>query len=247
MDNNIKLTYWDFKGTHFYLFDKNGVVISKDNLPRSLHMSNDISLRYEYNYKSIDLIDLIDELQLERDWDYEYVENLITTNKPYEIAFITQNPTYGAQGIMIFKFNTSFDFDLIYEMEDLNFNGTFHNLTFNSNGDKYALLVYNHQDQKDYLTICEYQIKNNERSLNERPLRMFKTDIGYLEFGELNTEYLNDNTLCIVRNSDLILFDLIKGKTIKIINRDLNSSYSINSHSVEYELNEKYCKINIYN
>lgn len=273
MDNNIRLTYWDDNGIHYFLFDNNGVVIFKDILTqdnqesisnfdtlsysellkihqensRFSHIADDILLRHNDKMQIINLIDLIDEMHLDRDWDYEYVESLNITNKPYEIAFITHNPTYGVQGIKILKFNSSFDLDLVYEMEDLHFDGAFHNLTFNSNGDKYALLLYNHQDHKDYLTICEYSVKNVERSLNERPLSMFKTDFEYWEFGELNTEYLNDNILCIIRNSDLILFDLSKGKAIELIKRDLNSSYTINSHSVEYELNEKSCEININN
>lgn len=269
MDNNIQLTFLDDNGLNYYLFNIDGLLIFRDILNQNIksnfdtinytelvkihkedfdgYLSDNILLKHLDKFQKIDLIDLIDKIHLDRDWDYEYVESIKPTSKPFEIGFITHNPTYGVQGIKIFKFDISFNFNLMYEMEDLHFDGAFHNLAFNPNGDKFTLLLYNYKDSKDYITICEYLVKNNERSLNERPLNIFKTDFGYWEFGQLNSEYLKDNILCIIRNSDLILFDLSKGKTKEILKRDLNSSYSITSSKLKYQFNEESYEINMNN
>lgn len=272
MDNNIRLTFLDDNGLNYYLFDNNGflifsnilnqdnkdIILDFDSLNYSQllkihqekengYLSNNIFLRYQTKTEIIDLIDLIDKKCPKKDWDCEYVESIKPTNKPFEIGFITHNPTYGVQGVKIFNFNRFFDFNLIYEMDNLHFDGAFHNLAFSSNKNKFCLLLYSYQNHKDYITICEYSVEKNRHSLNERPINMFKTDFGYWDFGELDSKYLNDETLCIIRNSDLILFDLSKGKVDKVIKRDLNSPYSINSHSLKYELNNTSCMVDIKN
>ncbi|WP_196889234.1 hypothetical protein [Aureivirga sp. CE67] len=269
MDNNIRLTYRNDSEIHYFLFENNSTFLFKDvftqdnqenisdfdflsysellniHLNKSRYNSGSryILLRYKDKIQFIDLVDVINKMHLDKDWHYDYIESINTTNKPYEIAFITHNPTYGVQGIKILKFNKSFDFDLIYEMEDLELEGAFHNLTFNSNSNKFSLLLYNY----NYLTICEYSIGKKTKSLNEIPQKMFKTEFEYFKKGilKLNMKYLNDNTLCIVRNSDFIIFDLNEGKTLEIINRDLDTSYLITSHSLKYKMNKKSCEIDL--
>lgn len=261
MDNNIRLTYWDNYGMFYCLFDKNGTILFKDILTKDneknisnfdnlsysellkIHENESLNgyytrhilLRHRNKTQLIDVISFINDIYDKRDWEYEYIECARTTNKPFEIAFIINHTSYGVQGVKILNFNSSFDLKIIYEMDNLRFDGAFHNLTFNSIGDKYSLLLYNY----DYLTICEYSIGKNIRSINEFPLKMFKTNFGYFKYGPLNMEYLNDKILCIARNSDFIVFDLNTGKVIEVINRDSGAPYLITINSLKNELLEK--------
>lgn len=257
VNNSFEIICSDYHNIHYFQFDINGYSILQQTLSNNrkeilLNLNNDklievffIDEHYSYDAKckfyndnkEILSSDLHDELEkVEKDWHgYEYIECLKSTNVSNQLSFITVHANYGVQGVKIYQINSSSNLDLLYDMDDLDFDGAFHNLTFNSKGENFILLLYERdKNLNDYFSICEYSVNNNKK-----PNIIFKTDFGYWEYNELFTHYLTDTVLCIVRNSDIILFDLIAGKTKEILNRDLNSIYFVDFNILVYQINKK--------
>lgn len=244
---NINYSIFDIKGNNILLQTLSNnrkeilLNLNNDNFIEVFftdeHYSYDANCKFYKDNKEILSSDLHNELiKLEKDWyGYEYIECLTSTNISNQFSFITVDANYGVQGVKIYQINSSSNLDLLYDMDDLDFDGAFHNLTFNSKGEKFILLLYERdKNLNDYISICEYRVDNNKK-----PNIIFKTGFGYWEYNELYTHYLTDTVLCIVRNSDIILFDLVVGKAKEILNRDLNSMYLIDFNILIYQINQK--------
>ncbi|MCZ8197203.1 MAG: hypothetical protein O9267_06330 [Flavobacterium sp.] len=257
VNNSFEIICRDYHNIQCFLFDINGHNILQKTLSNNRkeillnlnndnfievfftdeHHSYDANCKFYKDNKEILSSDLHDELEkIEKDWyGYEYIECLKSTNVSNQFSFITVHANYGVQGVKIYQINSLSNLDLLYDMDDLDFDGAFHNLTFNSKGEKFILLLYERdKNLNDYISICEYSIDNNKK-----PNIIFKTDFGYWEYNELFTHYLTDTVLCIVRNSDIILFDLVTGKAKEILNRDLNSIYFVDFNILIYQINKK--------
>lgn len=161
---------------------------------------------------------------------YEYMSCLTSTNQKNQLAFTVVHANYGAQGVKIFQLNSSFDLNLIYELDDIELDKGIHNLTFNSIGDKFSLLGYSEKN----LSVHEYSIKNNKQSIKN-----YSTNFNHLDFQVLYTHYLTMELLCIVRKNDFMLFDLIEGKSKEIIYRDSNTDYFVTFNLVIYQYRQK--------
>ncbi|SDX75080.1 hypothetical protein [Flavobacterium degerlachei] len=243
--NNYGINYYEFnlKGTIVYQKhiseEKEEIVLVRHNES----ILNSISNHVQFSYKPISIfskfneeiikVDLLDEsLYSEKDWcEFEYIECVTKTNKPNQFAFICTHANYGAQGVKIFEFDNSNNLNLMYDLDDLDFDGAFHNLAFNSSGDKFTVLLYERDEShNDYFSICEYSVTNNKK-----PLKIFKTNFRYWEFANLNTHYITEILLCIVRNCDLIIYDLVIGKVKEKLKRDFDTAYFIDFNIVIYQ------------
>jgi len=254
-ENHFEIICTDSKQVRSYQFDLIGNIISQQILSEN---QNQILLRLTYD-NSIDVIfindnfsyeakckvykqnkevlsiNLHDELEKsDKDWDYEYVESIVSTNQKNQFSFISVHANYGVQGIKIYEINST-EMNFIYDMDNLVYKGAFHHLSFDKTGQKFIVLLYERdKNYQDYFCICEYSISDNKK-----PIKIHKTEYGYWNFGQLYTQYLNESMLCIVRNLDIILFDLVKGKTKEILKRDLNSDYFVSFNILLYHLEGK--------
>ncbi|WP_218033564.1 hypothetical protein, partial [Adhaeribacter aerolatus] len=268
-ENLIKLAYNDYgnQEIYYYQFDLDGKEIlkriltsNKEDIFLGLNTKNNFDLVfmdemsiYKSNcsiYKNNEEIIKVNLLEIlendDKDWGgYDYIECLISTNKPFQLAFIAAQPDYGVQGVKIVQINPAKNLELVYDMDDLTFDGAFHNLTFNFSSDKFTLLLYTggkvgkgkDRDKvtKEYFSICEYSIENPKK-----PIRIFRTDFGYWGEGDLYTHYLTDSLLCIVRREDLIIFDLNQGKTQEVIERDCDSGFYVSFNIIIYKINQEF-------
>lgn len=249
--DNDKVYSFEFYVNENLIFQK---VLSENQKKTILQLNNhnnlDVIFKDDYSYEAkclvyskkdeffeINLHDEFDkqfDLQ-EKDWDYEYVESIVNTNQENQFSLISVHANYGVQGVKIFQINSSKELDLIYDMDDLDFEGAFHNLAFSPNGKNFIVLLYERRKNfTDYFSICNYSLENNKK-----PTKICKTDYGYWTFGDLHTHYLNEIILGIVRSTDIIIFDLDNEKTIEVLERDLNSDYFIDYNILIYQLNKK--------
>ncbi|ROI06901.1 hypothetical protein EGI16_03080 [Chryseobacterium sp. G0240] len=256
-EQSFEIVGRDGKKVCYFKFDLNGKVVSEKILSAStkdlllrLNDHNIIEQVYfdtQFSYQPdciffennkeflhINLLDLCENE--EKDWiDYEYIESLKSTNQPYQLAFIAVHVTYGVQGVKVFQIDTSSQLELKYEMDDLELKGAFHHLAFNTTGEKFTLLLYERDHNlTDYFSICEYSVK-----ASGKPERIHKTRHGYWSFDQIHTHYITDNILGIVRNSDIIIFDLTNSTTIEIIPPDLNSAWYIDFNIIIYQSDSK--------
>ncbi|CAD0009634.1 hypothetical protein [Flavobacterium salmonis] len=237
---------------NYYHFDADGIKIYKKYFSVTnnetyliYHRENEFIpiLDEYYNYKPINIFWKKDEVSFEvllsddliypeKEWcGYEYIESVTKTNITNQFAFITHHANYGVQGVKIFKINHSKTIDLIYDMDDLDFNGAFHHLSFNSKGDRFVVLLYtNDKFYNDSFSILEYSVLDNKK-----PIRIIKTKYAYWEFGTLHTRYLTDRLVCVIRNSDIIVYDLEFEKLKQRLKRDVNSAFYVGNGILMYQ------------
>ncbi|MCV2484922.1 hypothetical protein OD917_08315 [Flavobacterium sp. SH_e] len=252
----VILSLIDSDNIYYYHFNSDGLNIFKKHFLRArnqiflIHHKEDefISISDEdYTHKPIKAFWIKDEttfeallsddqLYPEKEWSgYEYIESVTKTNITNQFAFIAHHANYGVQGVKIFKFNQSKKIDLIYDMDDLDFNGAFHNLSFNSKGDRFVVLLYNRDKfQNDSFSICEYSVLENKR-----PLRVIKTKFAYWKFGALHTFYITDRLVCIVRNSDIIIYNLEFEKLKETLKRDFRSAFYAGNNVLIYQYEDE--------
>ncbi|AZA84146.1 hypothetical protein C1637_16795 [Chryseobacterium lactis] len=255
--HSFEMAGCDSENIYYFKFDGSGNLVSQELLSQDKkdillrlndqnkieqlffdqHSSYHSNCKIFKNHQEILQVNLLDQCENEeKDWvGYEYMECLKSTNQPGQLAFIATHATYGVQGVKVFGINDSQQLDMVYDMDDLDYDGAFHNLAFNATGEKFTVLLYeNDDDLNDSFSIFEYSVHNNIS-----PLKIHKTNHGFLNFHRLHTHYLTDSILCIVRNSDIIIFDLNNGKTIDTLNRDFKSSFFIDFNILIYQLNDK--------
>lgn len=250
--NFIILCLIDSDNIYYYHFNSEGVNIYKKHFARA---KNQIFLIYHKENEFVTILDEYythnpikvywikedtsfefllsdDELYPEKEWSgYEYIESVTKTNIANQFAFITHHANYGVQGVKIFKFNESNNIDLLYDMDDLEFNGAFHNLCFNSKGDRFVVLLYtNDKFYTDSFSILEYSILDNEK-----PSRIIKTKFAYLGFGTLYTHYITDRLICVIRNFDIIIYDLEFEQLKQTLKRDLDSAFYAGCNILIYQ------------
>lgn len=254
-EETIQLAYKEDGGVFYHQFDMDGSVsVNKrisnntDDILIEIDSTNNFDIlfmdernSYTANCKifnknneilGFNLKEAIDNS--EKDWDdYEYIECLKSTNKPFQLAFIAVDANYGVEGVKVFQITGLKKLNLVYDMDDLDFDGAIHNLTFNFRGDRFILLLYERdQDSNDHFSICEYSVPGNNK-----PSKIFKTNLGYWIHGPLYTQYLTDSLLCIVRRTDIVLFNLSNGNTQEILERDSESAYYVSFNILIYKIN----------
>lgn len=240
--DSIIYYHFDTDGTKVYnkkfstTFNETYVIYHKENEFISV-------MDEDFNFKPIKIFWKKDEVSFEvllnddliypeKEWcGYEYIESVTKTNITNQFACITHHVNYGVQGVKIFKINQSKTIDLIYDMDDLDFNGAFHHLSFNSKGDRFAVLLYtNDKLYTDSFSILEYSVLDNKK-----PIRIIKTKYAYLAFGTLHTRYLTDRLVCVIRNSDIIIYDLEFENLKQRLKRDINSAFYAGNGILMYQ------------
>lgn len=257
LQNHFQIVFTDYKQVYSFEFDINGNLISKkilsENREKTILQLDNYNIinvvftdeHYSYEAKCNLLykngkfleISLHDEFdKQEKEWcGYEYIESLVNTNQQNEFSLINVDATYGVQGVKIYRINSLGKLDLMYDMDDLDYEGAFHELTFNSTGNNFTVLLYERSiNFTDYFSILEYSIDNNKK-----PKKIYKTEYGYDTFGNIYTHYLNDSILGIIRNTDIIIFDLENGTTREIFKRDADSAYYVGNNVLIFQSNEE--------
>ncbi|WP_125720740.1 hypothetical protein [Flavobacterium ustbae] len=246
----------DIDNIYYYHFNSDGLNIYKKYFSRA---KNQIFLIYhkegefisisdeDYTHKpvkafwvndetSFDFLLSDDELYPEKEWSgYEYIESVTRTNISNQFAFIAHDVNYGVQGVKIFNFTRSKSIELIYDMDDLDFDGAFHNLSFNSKGDRFVVLLYKHDKfNADSFSILEYSVLDHKK-----PLKIIKTKYAYWEFGKLHTHYLTDRFICVIRNSDILIYDLEFEKLKQTLKRDFRSAFYAGNNILIYQYKDE--------
>jgi hypothetical protein len=221
--------------------------LSSDGTFELLHNSDSLGMHHFYDeddwkivpkHKDSDWIDLSFEyVEESENVSYEYITYPVTTNQPYQFAFITTNANYGSQGVQILNLNLWNKLELVYEIFDIEEDGILSHLTFNPTGNKFSILLLDYKNSR--CSILVYSTDDNSR-----PLQLLETDFkikmepSYLDNIE-KTQYLNDNLLCIIRYGSIVIFNLKQGNCEKILHRDLNSPYRIYANSIIYYSQEE--------
>ncbi len=256
----ISLTRSWRKGVKHYLFDMNGnevysKLLSNDRQEDLFFNIDDKNLMqvmstYDDSVYSVYCIVLKDKDEVLRvnlfeemessDEDqlyFEYIQCVKNTNKPYQFALIAVHANYGAERVKIFELESSGKLDVVFSMSNPKPNeSSFQNLAFNSNGDKFILLVYKRRDVYEHdIYIYEYSLEDNTE-----PLKIFKTELGEWEYSKMYIQYINDSLLCIVMKGDIIMFDLNTGTVKEILKRDIPSAYYVDFDILIYKLNDEF-------
>jgi|GEM_PF-3089391 len=244
--DGINYFQFDFSGKNIYhkLFPKKGEIFLV------YHNTTEFTAIYleDFTYSPITTfwtedtttfkIDLQEgDLYPEKEWgEYEYIESLIKTNRVNQFSFICHHANYGVQGIKIFELDKSNSLNLLYDFDNLELKGAFHNLAFNSDGSKFTVLLYQgNESMKDSFSIYEYSANPDIK----QPLKIIKTEYGYWEYYKLYTHYLTDELLCVVRNNDILIFDLELEIVKDVYKRDFRSPFHIDFNVVLYTNNNK--------
>lgn len=179
---------------------------------------------------SIDLVDM--DQYYEKDWgSYEYIESITQTNRPNQFAMVCTHTNWGVSGIQIFQLGKSIINSIFFDLDILFDRGHFSSVTFSIDGNKFAILLHTTSISK----ILEYSVLNASQ-----PINTIETSYLY-EFnsGRIDKHYITDKLFCIIRDRDIIIYDLESNTQQRIINRDLKSPYTVNLNIVVYQQNGK--------
>lgn len=171
------------------------------------------------------LFDAIDEVT-KKQFHYEYTE-VVTPLNSNLFGFICQNPTYGVQGVKVMQIDDSKNLTLIYDLDDLQFDGTFQNLTFNYKGDGFTVLEYRYPENFNILVYSLSDTKKKPTKIIETPYNHYDDSITY-------SQYLSNEKLAIVKSNIIIIYNLKSGERESEIERDLISPYFISENSIWY-------------
>lgn len=222
------------------LLNKGEILNFKSNLENSSH---DVIYLLNKESKEVLKIDLLDEsLYEDKEWPIEYVECLTKMKAKNQFAFIGHNPTCGVQEVKIVELTTAKTINIIYDIDLSEFDGSIHNLTFNSDTNKFCILLYQTQNNENgdifsedgtfinYYSIYEYSLNGNKAPVNK-----IDTDFAYWENSILSTQYLTDNIFSVISHKDIVIYDLENNGIIEIIERDCSSAYFVDFNTLIYQ------------
>lgn len=184
---------------------------------------------YSYETDQSSFFDLTDDDEdLEtKDFYYEYLESMRSSNETDLFGFIGKNATYGAQGIKIMHIRGTETLELNYDLYDLDTEGNFQNLAFNYSSDEFAVLAYHYPENFDILV---YSLSNAEK----KPLKVIKTIYRHDDDYFTYSQYFSNEKLAIIKSDRIAIYNLKSGSLEKQIARDLVSSYFISENLIWY-------------
>lgn len=160
-----------------------------------------------------------------KEFNYEYMEFLISLDGTNRFAFIAQNPTYGVQGVKIIEFLKPKEIKLIYDQDDFKFESSFKKLAFNYKLDEFVVLEYH---QSDRFNLGVYATSNTEK-----PIKVIETRYRYSS-NFIDMKYFSNDKLALVRSKEIIIYNLQNGMFETEIPRDNNSPYAITVSLIWY-------------
>ncbi len=168
-----------------------------------------------------------DELMEERGFYYEYIEELVALGNTGRFGFIAENPTYGAMGVKIVEVLDGQTLKMYYDMDEVELEGAFRNLTFNYRLDEFVVLYYTYPGNMD---IYVYAIHGEEKSA----IQVIKTPYRYYNDNFNDAKYLSNEKLVIIKRDKLIIYHLPTAKMEREIERDPSSPYFVAENQIWY-------------
>ncbi|MEE1944556.1 hypothetical protein VRU48_05515 [Pedobacter sp. KR3-3] len=168
-----------------------------------------------------------DDLMEEKGFYYEYVEELVALGNTGRFGFIAENPTYGAMGVKIVEVLDGQTLKMYYDMDDVELEGAFRNLTFNYRLDEFVVLYYTYPGNMD---IHVYAIHGEEK----KPIQVIKTPYRHHDDNFNDAKYLNNEKLVIIKLDKIIIYHLPSAKLEKEIERDASSPYFVAENQIWY-------------
>lgn len=163
----------------------------------------------------------------EKEFDYEYIEELVALGHTGRFGFIAENPTYGAQGVKIVEVLDGQTLKQHYDMAEVGLEGAFRNLTFNYRLDEFVVLYYTYPGN---MNIYVYAIPSEEK----KPIQVIETPYSHYYDNFNDAKYLNNEKLVIIKRDKMIIYHLPTAKLEREIDRDPSSPYFVAENQIWY-------------